>query len=128
VTTASPLSPLERLHLREQLQDLWRDQLEIVAVVDYRAGTRRADAAGVEREELALQRATARSVLLEVEAAMHRMDCRRYGVCEKCAEPIPIVDLLMAPHRRRCAGCDGLARVTVHPRDDRVSFAGPLGE
>jgi DnaK suppressor protein len=123
VTTASPLSPLERLHLREQLQDLWRDQLEIVVAVDYRVGTRRADAAGVEPEKLARARATARSVLVEVEAAMHRMDWRRYGVCEKCAQPIPIVDLLMTPHRRHCAGCDGFATVTGE-RQERNAVAG----
>lgn len=123
MATASPLSPLERLHLREQLQDLWREQLEIVTVVDYRVGTRQADAAGVEPDELARQRTTARRLLVEVEAAMHRMDCRRYGVCEVCAEPIPIVDLLMAPHRRCCAGCDGLA-TEASERQDRNAQAG----
>jgi DnaK suppressor protein len=108
VTTASSLSALDRLHLREQLQDLWREQVEILAVVDYRAAGRRAPDTDIEKDELARQRAAARIVLVEVEAAMQRMDCRHYGRCERCAEPIPIVDLFTAPHRRRCAGCDRL--------------------
>jgi len=124
----SSLSPLVRLHLREQLQDLWREQVEILAVVDYRAGRGRAAGFGVEEGELAQQRATARTVLLEVEAAMHRMDSRRYGICEQCAKPIPTADLFTAPQRRRCTSCDGFATVAADQRDDWNSIAGPAGE
>lgn len=110
--TASLPSPLERLHLRERLQDLWREQVERLAVVDYRAGcARRTAGAGVEKGGPAEQMSVARAVLAEVEAAMKRMDCRRYGICEQCAEPIPTADLFSAPQRRRCADCDGLAAV-----------------
>lgn len=95
VTTISSPSPLERLQLREQLQELWRQQVEILAVVDDRAGRQR--------------RAAARADLLEVEAAMQRLNRRCYGTCEQCSEPIPTEDLLAAPQRRRCSRCDGLA-------------------
>lgn len=120
MTTVSSLSPLERLHLREQLQDLWREQVEILAVVDHRAGRWRAVGISVEENQLGGQRAAARTVLDEVEAAMQRMDCRRYGLCEQCAEPIPVVDLLAAPQRRICSGCGGLATADVDQRPDRI--------
>lgn len=107
VSTANSLSPLERLKLRDQLQDLWRTQVEVLAVVDDRIRRTRGAASGAERGEMAPQRAAARGVLLEVEAAMRRMDCRRYGICERCAEPIPTVDLFAVPQRRRCSACDG---------------------
>jgi RNA polymerase-binding transcription factor DksA len=44
---------------------------------------------------------------------MQRMDCRCYGICEHCAEPIPTVDLFAAPQRRRCSGCDGFNRASA---------------
>jgi RNA polymerase-binding transcription factor DksA len=113
VTTANSLSPLRRLQLREQLQEFWREQVEILAVVDYRAGRRKEASGGVDPGELERRRASARTALVEVEAAMQRMDCRRYGLCEQCTEPIPIVDLLTTPHRRRCSACEGPATMAV---------------
>lgn len=117
MNTVSSASPLERLQLREQLQDLWRRQVEILAVVDDRAGTKRLSASRIEESELARQLAAARADLREVEAAMQRMDRRCYGICEQCAEPIPTVDLFAAPQRRRCSGCDGLGTVVVDERE-----------
>jgi hypothetical protein len=99
VRTASSLSPLERLQLREQLQDLWRGQVEILTIVDDRPGRNRLAAAHAD--------------LLEVEAAIQRMDRRCYGICEHCAAPIPTVDLFAAPQRRRCSGCDGFTRASA---------------
>lgn len=106
MTTASLLSPLERLHLRDQLQDLWRKQVEVLALVDDRTGGTRGAASGGGRAEFAPQRRAARAVLLEVEAAIRRMDGRRYGICEQCAEPISAADLFTVPQRRRCPDCE----------------------
>lgn len=123
ITTSLP-SPLERLQLRERLQDLWREQVEILAVVDYRAGCARATAGtAAVKPELAQQMAMARSVLAEVEAAMQRMDCRSYGICEQCTEPIPTAELFRVPQRRRCPDCDDPAGNSGQPESDHKAFA-----
>lgn len=43
--------------------------------------------------------------LVEVEAALARLDAGEYGVCERCGEPIPDARLEARPTARTCVGC-----------------------
>lgn len=114
------LTPMERLQLRDRLQELWREQVETLSTAAVRAHTESPEPAC---ESVAQQLSAARIKLTELEAAMHRMDARRFGLCEVCAGAIGIDELLVRPHARRCPGCAAEA-------DDlptRVLFAGSSG-
>lgn len=106
-----PLTPMERLQLRDRLQELWREQVETLSTAAVRAHTSSTASAS---ESVAQQLSVARVKLTELEAAMHRMDARRFGLCEVCAGTISFDELLVSPHARRCASCvagaDGLPR------------------
>jgi RNA polymerase-binding transcription factor DksA len=47
--------------------------------------------------------------LVEVEAALARLDAGRYGVCESCARDIPAERLAVRPTARTCVGCTSQA-------------------
>jgi hypothetical protein len=53
--SSPPLTPMEPLQLRNRLQETWREQVEILSTTAVRA-----------------------------HMAMHRLDTRRYGLCEVC--------------------------------------------
>jgi RNA polymerase-binding transcription factor DksA len=97
-----PLTPLERLQLRDRLQELWREQVETLSTAAVRAHTASPEPGS---ESVARQLSTARIKLTELEAAMHRMDARRFGLCEVCAGAIEFEDLLVRPQARRCPTC-----------------------
>ena len=46
-----------------------------------------------------------RAKLRSIEAALEMMDNNTYGVCEECAEPIPVKRLLAWPTARYCVPC-----------------------
>jgi DnaK suppressor protein len=46
-----------------------------------------------------------RSALDEVDAALARLDCGTYGICESCQEAIPIERLGVLPASRFCTSC-----------------------
>ncbi|MEU5312539.1 TraR/DksA C4-type zinc finger protein [Streptomyces sp. NPDC021562] len=54
---------------------------------------------------LSTQRDTLRRVLTEVEAACARVQDGTYGVCLKCARPIPVERLEILPHTPFCVPC-----------------------
>ncbi|MFI7101585.1 TraR/DksA family transcriptional regulator [Streptomyces sp. NPDC050161] len=49
--------------------------------------------------------ASARMVLVDVEAALERMDRGDYGGCRRCGLPIPFARLEIVPQARYCGGC-----------------------
>jgi RNA polymerase-binding transcription factor DksA len=49
--------------------------------------------------------ATARMVLADVEAALHRMEDGSYGSCRLCRRPIDRERLMIVPQARYCARC-----------------------
>jgi len=70
------------------------------------------DTLNVERErDLALS-AQARAAVDEIDRALAKMDAGTYGVCERCANPIPKARLKALPYAALCVACKsgGLSR------------------
>ena len=66
----------------------------------------------IERErDLALS-AQARAAVDEIDRAMAKLDTGRYGLCERCGEPIKRARLKVLPHAALCIACKsgGLSR------------------
>jgi DnaK suppressor protein len=101
------LTPLQRLQLRDRLQELWRAQVEIISTAGVRfqlaAQGRGSDSSRALVED---RLAVARVRLTELEAAMRRMDARRYGTCDRCHQPMTFDELLAMPEKTSCAGHD----------------------
>ena len=119
MTTAAPplvkitpvLEPLQRLYLRDQLQDMWRGKVEQITMLAVRFHSFEADGKPVEKTAAVAERlASVRLQLHEVEAAMRRMDVGLYGGCEGCKSRIEYDELAARPERRRCGACDSPVR------------------
>jgi len=70
------------------------------------------DTLNVERErDLALS-AQARASVDEIDRALTKMDAGTYGICERCATPIPKARLKALPYAALCVRCKsgGLSR------------------
>jgi DnaK suppressor protein len=70
------------------------------------------DTLNVERErDLALS-AQARAAVDEIDRALGKMDAGTYGICERCANPIPKARLKALPYAALCVACKsgGLSR------------------
>lgn len=52
--------------------------------------------------------------LVQIEAALHRLDDGTYGDCAACAEPIPLQRLLVVPAAMRCASCQAAHEEALH--------------
>ncbi|MGH9063108.1 MAG: TraR/DksA family transcriptional regulator [Acidimicrobiales bacterium] len=59
----------------------------------------------------------------EIEAAMARLAIGTYGVCETCAQPIPVERLEALPAARLCIGCKNGARMA--PDNPGTDSTGP---
>ena len=103
------LTPLERLQLREALQDRWREQVRRItelsvdlhsALDDDGDGEPCIDSAAV-----AVALSDARLRLVEIEQAMRRLDDRSYGRCFACLIPLPFTHLVDEPDARHCTDC-----------------------
>jgi DnaK suppressor protein len=58
-----------------------------------------------ERSQVGALIREAEAQLAEIDAALLRIGSDEYGVCERCAEPIPAERLEARPAARRCVGC-----------------------
>jgi RNA polymerase-binding transcription factor DksA len=110
-TSPSPvqsLDPLERLRLRDLLQDAWRDNVEQITALAVKFHSIEADrdTSDATAVVVAGRLADLRLNLTEIEAAMHRMDLGGYGRCARCDGSIPFEDLTGRPHRRACGSCE----------------------
>jgi DnaK suppressor protein len=56
-----------------------------------------------------LLRLAAEAALLDIDAALQRLEDGSYGICERCAEPIPWQRLEVLPMSRLCTPCQYLA-------------------
>jgi len=45
------------------------------------------------------------ATLSEIDEALERVESGRYGLCERCGEPIPKPRLNAVPHARNCVEC-----------------------
>lgn len=121
------LTPLERLQLRDALQDRWREQVRQITLLslarydreDPDASAPLATPARGTSLDAALDRARAR--LAGLEQAMHRLDDRSYGACRRCGEPIGFARLAEAPEATVCDGCR--RDVAAPSRTEDVSVA-----
>ena len=51
----------------------------------------------------------AEAALSEIDAALQRLEKNSYGICQRCAEPIPWARLEVLPMSRLCTPCQYLA-------------------
>lgn len=58
-----------------------------------------------ERSQVAALVLQVRGHVAEVEAAVQRLECGTYGICERCGQPIPKARLEARPAARTCVRC-----------------------
>jgi DnaK suppressor protein len=95
----------QRRFRTEQLEKLAVDAAEAVAAAD--------------QNRLQVTRVltlAAESALSEIDAALQRLVEGSYGICERCAEPIPWERLEVLPMTRLCTPCQYLAESGRSPR------------
>ncbi len=70
------------------------------------------DTMAIERERDLTLSAQARAAVDEIDQALHKIDIGTYGICEKCATPIPKARLKALPYAALCVACKsgGLSR------------------
>ncbi|MBO0829783.1 MAG: TraR/DksA C4-type zinc finger protein, partial [Streptosporangiales bacterium] len=90
--------------LRAQLEEQRRFRAEQLAALDGHADGA-ADETDARRAVDAAIAEAARWALHEIEAALHRVDEGRYGVCVTCGEAIGLERLEVLPHTRYCPVC-----------------------
>jgi|tagenome__1003787_1003787.scaffolds.fasta_scaffold20045915_1 DnaK suppressor protein len=96
-----PHLPSIRVELERQRR-FRRDQLGNLAA---EASKHLAAEEEARREVSRVLRLAAESALVEIEAALQRLDDASYGVCERCEEPIPVERLEVLPMSRLCTPC-----------------------
>lgn len=89
--------------LREQLL-FRREQLRRIAS-EQRAGASRRRPSAARAEVRVALAASARMVLVDVEAALERLAEGRYGSCHLCRRPVGRERLMIVPQARYCARC-----------------------
>lgn len=116
---AQQVTPLQRLHLRDLLQDRWREQVRQITVLSLarydRPDPDRASSPAIPLTEgSSLDRSInrARARLEDLEQAMRRLDDRSYGQCARCGQPIDFTRLAQTPEETTCGPCarDGVVR------------------
>jgi DnaK suppressor protein len=102
---AAPLSTGQRLGLRDLLDEEWRAQVRQLTglATAYHSAERAGD--GDAAEELARALAVVRRRLVDVEAALSRLDSGSYGRCDGCERRMPIEQLELQPLARFCLRC-----------------------
>ena len=108
------LTPLERLQLRDALQDRWRDQVRQITLLSL---------ARYDREGSSFDSSIdgARARLEDLEQAMHRLDNRSYGRCVRCGAPIAFTRLAKRPEETICDTC-----VPEAPRTRLAALTAPI--
>lgn len=99
----------ERERTRSQLVGLTRDFDAVVeASLDSNADDEHdpdGSTIAFERSQLDSLMDQARHHLLEIDAALERVDAGAYGTCETCGQPIAIERLRARPVARQCIRC-----------------------
>lgn len=64
-----------------------------------------ADSISVERDRLQSLQALSRQRLVDIDAALRRLESGAYGACRTCRRPIPVARLNAVPEATQCVGC-----------------------
>jgi RNA polymerase-binding transcription factor DksA len=98
VAAGLPLSSSQRLLIRDLLHEMWRAHVVDITNLAVRFHTR-------EEPAVAARLAGVRRQLVDVEAALARLDSGSYGRCDACDRRIPFELLEAAPDCRYCRRC-----------------------
>jgi phage/conjugal plasmid C-4 type zinc finger TraR family protein len=63
------------------------------------------DTVNVERDRLTVVASDALAKVVEIDAALSRVDAGTYGICESCGNPIPEARLEAVPEATLCVTC-----------------------
>jgi RNA polymerase-binding transcription factor DksA len=124
---AQPLTPLERLQVRDALQDRWREQVRQITLLSL-ARYERDDPDGsapvatpTQGPSLDASIDRARARLEALEQALRRLDNRSYGACRRCGEPIAFLRLAETPDATVCGRCSREVAAPSGPDDLSVA-------
>jgi RNA polymerase-binding transcription factor DksA len=95
---ALPLSSVQRIILRDLLNQIWRAHVVDITNLAVRFHSD-------EEAPVARALAAARRKLVDVESALERLDSGSYGRCDGCERRIPFELLEAAPDCRYCRRC-----------------------
>lgn len=70
---------------------------------------------GFERAQLTAVLAHTRAHLVDLDAALDRLDTDAFGLCERCGQPIATERLAAHPAARTCIACAGLSGPGLRP-------------
>lgn len=106
---AEPLTIAQRICLRDLLDEQWRAQVRQLTglATAYHSAESAGDSRGT--GELSAALAVVRRRLIDVEAALARLDSKTYGRCDSCDRRLPFEQLEMNPLARFCTRCRPLA-------------------
>ena len=107
------IAPDGLARLRTELLDRRSAQSPLVAEHEATVSTLtgQADVDSILERELAdASIGRARALIIEIDAALARMDAGTYGACESCGTAIPIERLEAIPHTRTCVRCPAADR------------------
>lgn len=97
-TAVLPLTSFQRMRIRDLLHEMWRAHVVDITNLAVRFHTR-------EEAAVAARLAGVRRSLVDVEAALERLDSGSYGRCDACERRIPFELLEAAPDCRYCRRC-----------------------
>lgn len=98
VPTSDLLTPIQRMLLRDLLHTTWRDHVSELTDLAVRFHAH-------EDADVAVELAAVRRRLVDVEAALDRLDSRSYGRCDACDRTIPFELLEAEPATLYCRRC-----------------------
>jgi DnaK suppressor protein len=114
-TTERPISHVDHLdEFRRRLATARRELLDRVATTDEELATLEPHQPGAPAEDVSREQVHAvlsrlegreKHELDEIRAAQARLEAGAYGICEGCAQPIPLGRLRAMPTARYCVRC-----------------------
>jgi hypothetical protein len=96
--TVPVLTPSQRIALRDLLDQLWRDKVLDITNLAVRFHSD-------EDPDVAARLVGVRRRLVDIEAALARLDSGSYGLCDACDRRMPFEQLEADPETRYCRRC-----------------------
>jgi RNA polymerase-binding transcription factor DksA len=101
----APLTSLQRLRARDQLNLLWRLTVDELVELSVELHTFDDDSPVEQVTTVEVRLASARRTLVEVEEALKKLRSGTYGRCDACERRIEPAVLAMRPQHRFCRTC-----------------------